>query len=272
MIFIASIFISIIFFVWPKKSPKLVPVIYAVIIMIWTLVLIRYGSFIVDGIKYWINSKSNQMDEFSEEIITNDETGLGNIGTENDIDDGATVYITPKCISVYAMDVNDDYVAVRYSDADVSKGHFYLENMDRQYDLSLKNGILVAENVPNGNYTISTDGNTGYYFHKDSLEVGQEGDLEYELRMIFADDSKYEDFSESFEKYINEEFMFADEEGNNTNPYNSFQFTDKGTVFLKVAWELPQHDVRIKLLSGNYIIFEVDQRYNGATWIKSSIG
>lgn len=271
-----------------KASIKLLLLWFFIVIII----IIIFGYILID---YFINN--NNSSQFSDNDINATITPSGSINTyeqiESEEDDktdeiqavSSNVIITPKIISAYAKDINGDYLVVSYSklnDLDILES-IYLYDGNNEYYMTVdeKNeDRLIARGLPSGEYTVRLGErpneenpfavNLNLYdkLQEYVIEEGKQikvsgGDYSYELLLSFKDDEKYQDYNVSYPQLAGKEFVFMDGK-NNMYPENTFKYSDKGTVYMRVAWELPEHDVDVHV-DGRHVIFDLKENYNNGT-------
>lgn len=178
-----------------------------------------------------------------------------------------SIIIEPICVSVYAENIQGKDVPISYSRIDLDDVEIVLYNSERNYILKREGHTLLCENIVPGEYSIQINGPIKYDIEKSSIKISNGESTRDELHLELYDKSKYETFSSSYEKMKNSIIEFLDDDGKTIADGYQFKLDDRGTLFLKVAWELEEHDVRFRTPDNKGKSVVVERQYNGANWI-----
>lgn len=213
------------------------------------------------------NNKSNpniyigENDKISEQdIIT--------VESSNDIQNyDNSVKIKAKCASVWARDTNQEYIPVSYAMIELDENlRCILRNDSQQYYAEIDDGDFVFRNVVPGEYIIWFDGSMDYLSTTETISIFENSQIEQVIETQYHDDTLYEEYKVSYEKLKDEFYVFMDAEGEDRIVDGLFKTDANGTLYFKVAWNLP-HDVHIHLANGGHAGINIKEQYNGGIFI-----
>ena len=201
---------------------------------------------------YWY-PKDKNLDESDYETIM--------IDTRGDI-----VVVYPQCISIYAKNEFDEYIPVSYEQIELAEGEFYIITEHSEYCLEYKNGCYYCENVDSKSFEIELRGNTEYEIVNNTFRNDDGLSYEITLDMSLKNINKYEEFWESYESCIEKAYYFKDENGELIKNQH-FYFDEKGTIYLKIAWDIFENAPCIYFEDGNLTPVMISREYNTRQWI-----
>lgn len=177
------------------------------------------------------------------------------------------VKIQVRCVSVLAMNTNQEYVPVSYAMLDIDKDTCCtLRNESKSYQAKIEDGKFVFSNIVPGKYVIEIDNNGIYEKGKGDVVVFDKSQIEYIIDIQYRNTLLYEEYKVSYEDCPDEYYMFMDMNGQNKIVDGTFKTDNNGTFFFLVSWEL-EHDVHIHLVNGGHTNVKIEERYNGGTFI-----
>ncbi len=204
-----------------------------------------------------------------------DASNISNVVEENDTtrqDEEMKIYnnsveIQVRCVSVFALDTNQQYIPVSYAPINLEDNTCCsLISESKKYYADIKEGVYLFCNVVPGEYDIVFEGGEDFANSKKQISVSEDSQIEFIMDTKYQNDVCYEEYKITYECCAEQYYMFMDDNGKNKIVDGTFKTDENGTFYFVVAWDL-SHDTHIHFVNGGHANIHIDEIYNGGTFI-----
>ena len=176
------------------------------------------------------------------------------------------IWLSVECASVFALNVNGEYVPVSYSPIEISDTMICkLVNEENTYEGIKENNYFKFYDVVPGEYEIVFL-DSFFLYDKSIINISENMETKSVIHTAMLE-SYYSKYKISYNSLKNIHYEFRDEDCKYKIIDDIFLTDNKGTFNFLVNWDVNEPDVNIHTIDGGHVPVLIEEQYNGANFI-----